>query len=252
MKLVNSQMKAAKRKIIMVLDNCSAHVAANLRLDHVKIVFLPPNATSMVQPLDRGIINSLKVKYRTAVVKKIILKLDAGDIPNMTILDAIYELDSAWNEVTSKCIENCFRSSKLMDVTAEPAVAILEQEDSSSFPELNLPDFNFNDYLHADDNLVLYEENVFPEVRTVQSPEPHSAENHENSEEEEEEDEEEEYQCLSNREALKCVEDLKYFFTCSNSNELFVNELRRMEKNIIDKSMTSLRQVAITNYFNKS
>ncbi|GAU90782.1 hypothetical protein RvY_03153-1 [Ramazzottius varieornatus] len=57
---LNNSMKAQKRKILLLLDNFSAH-----RVDsksNVRLVFLPPNLTSKVQPLDKGIIASYK-KY---------------------------------------------------------------------------------------------------------------------------------------------------------------------------------------------
>ncbi|GAU94633.1 hypothetical protein RvY_06367 [Ramazzottius varieornatus] len=57
---LNNSMKAQKRKILLRLDNFSAH-----RVDsksNVRLVFLPPNLTSKVQPLDKGIIASYK-KY---------------------------------------------------------------------------------------------------------------------------------------------------------------------------------------------
>lgn len=44
-----------KRKVILFIDNCPAH-PKEIPTDNVKIVFLPPNATSRLQPLDQGVI----------------------------------------------------------------------------------------------------------------------------------------------------------------------------------------------------
>ena len=51
------------RKIIFFIDSCPAH-PQDLPVIHIKVVFLPPNATSKLQPLDMGIIKVLEQKYR--------------------------------------------------------------------------------------------------------------------------------------------------------------------------------------------
>ena len=38
-------------------------------LDHIKLLYLPANTTSKLQPLDQGVINNFKVYYRKEVVQ---------------------------------------------------------------------------------------------------------------------------------------------------------------------------------------
>lgn len=45
------KMKAQKRNIILFCDNARCHVVP-AQLQHIKVVFLPPNVTSLIQPLD--------------------------------------------------------------------------------------------------------------------------------------------------------------------------------------------------------
>ena len=53
----NKGMEKQKRKIALVLDNCAAHPKdAADDLQNIKLVFLPPNVTSLIQPCDMGII----------------------------------------------------------------------------------------------------------------------------------------------------------------------------------------------------
>ncbi|XP_065654846.1 tigger transposable element-derived protein 4-like [Hydra vulgaris] len=52
-----------KRKIALTVDNSFAHPNVQ-KLDRVELIFLPPNTTSISQPMDQGIIRSLKAKYR--------------------------------------------------------------------------------------------------------------------------------------------------------------------------------------------
>ena len=60
-----------KRKVILLVDNCSAHPKESAdRLNNVRLEFLSPNTTSVIQPCDQGIIRNVKGKYRSEIVKK--------------------------------------------------------------------------------------------------------------------------------------------------------------------------------------
>lgn len=50
----NEYMKKQKRTILLILDNCSSHNTAGR--SNVDLLFLPPNVTSVAQPLDAGVI----------------------------------------------------------------------------------------------------------------------------------------------------------------------------------------------------
>jgi len=60
----------AGRKVLLLVDGFSAHVkalkelAAGAGLRNTRVEVLPANTTSIYQPMDQGIINSLKVHYR--------------------------------------------------------------------------------------------------------------------------------------------------------------------------------------------
>ena len=57
---VNNMFRLKNRKIILLADNVSSH-KVNLELSNIKLHFLPPNTSTQLQPLDQGIIYSLKV-----------------------------------------------------------------------------------------------------------------------------------------------------------------------------------------------
>ncbi|XP_056008513.1 tigger transposable element-derived protein 6-like [Ostrea edulis] len=64
----NKQMVRQNRKVLLLVDNCSAHPKdAADRLSNVKLEFLPANTTSVIQPCDQGIIKNLKTLYRSQV-----------------------------------------------------------------------------------------------------------------------------------------------------------------------------------------
>ncbi|KAH0817235.1 hypothetical protein GEV33_005556 [Tenebrio molitor] len=104
-----------KRKIVLFMDNAGSH-PRDLKLTNIKIIFLPPNTTSFCQPLDQGIIQNFKTFYRTLILKHILSKVDsinsASELSkSIDLLEAIYFVKKAWQQVSSTTIMNCFPKS---------------------------------------------------------------------------------------------------------------------------------------------
>ncbi|GFN91890.1 tigger transposable element-derived protein [Plakobranchus ocellatus] len=104
----------------MIIDNCPAHPQL-VDLKAIKLIFLPPNTTSHLQPCDQGITNSFKHHYHTRVVRKYLDHIEDemltattststfADNFNISIIDALYDMRFAWEKVIKKMIKNCFR-----------------------------------------------------------------------------------------------------------------------------------------------
>ena len=99
------------RKKALIIDNCPAHpVIANLK--SITLYFLPPNTTSALQPMDQGVIWSLKSKYRTCLIQKVLAAINQGkQIPVISILEAMKVLALSWSKVSKETITNCFTKS---------------------------------------------------------------------------------------------------------------------------------------------
>ncbi|XP_060573116.1 tigger transposable element-derived protein 6-like [Ruditapes philippinarum] len=112
LKSVDRQMKRSGRHILMFLDNAPAH--PKVTLDNIKLVFLPANTTSVAQPMDQGIIQTLKLKYRSRQLKYILSQMEHSDkvgstiLREISILDAIYWINGSWKEVEASTIQKCF------------------------------------------------------------------------------------------------------------------------------------------------
>ena len=84
------------RKVALIIDNCLAHpVIENLK--SITLYFLPPNTTSALQPMDQGVIWSLKSKYRTHIIQKVLAAIDPeNQLPVISILEALKVLALSW------------------------------------------------------------------------------------------------------------------------------------------------------------
>lgn len=112
----NRKMRLEGRNVLLFLDNASCH--PDVELSNVKLIFLPPNTTSKCQPLDQGIIQSFKVQYRKQLVEYIISMIDENifltninskKLPEITVLNAITWIKTAWDRVSPDTIVKCFR-----------------------------------------------------------------------------------------------------------------------------------------------
>ena len=59
----------------MFLDNCSAHASEDELVSadgKVTAKFLPPNVTELVQPIDQGVLESIKRVYRKSILRDLI------------------------------------------------------------------------------------------------------------------------------------------------------------------------------------
>lgn len=105
----NQTMVVKRRQVLLTMDNCKAHDVSNLKLQNVRIQFLPPNTTSRVQPLDQGIIALLKRNYRKKLVRAAIAAAESNqEMKKWTVLDALRSIGSAWNSISPQQIKNCF------------------------------------------------------------------------------------------------------------------------------------------------
>lgn len=106
------------RKVLLFVDNCSAHVKdVRDKLTSIRLEFFPPNLTSILQPMDRGIIRSLKARYRNTLVLKMIDQMERNvPITKVNLLDGINLLSEIWEtKVTPTVIKNCFKKAGFID-----------------------------------------------------------------------------------------------------------------------------------------
>ena len=104
-------------KALLILDNAPGHIRIIDDLcEHVKIMFLPPNTTSVVQPMDQGIIATFKAYYLRQTMRHLVdaLSINNEDVTmywkKYNIKDAITNIDHAWNEVTTTTMNRAWKN----------------------------------------------------------------------------------------------------------------------------------------------
>ena len=72
---IDNHFQQLSRKILLFVENFSAHVNLPVLKD-VKVVFFPPNCSSKLQPLDQGIIANFMKIYRSTMLDRIVESID--------------------------------------------------------------------------------------------------------------------------------------------------------------------------------
>ena len=111
-------------KILLLLDNCSAHPPLDHIDPNVRIEFLPPKTTSIIQPMDQGAIATVKAIYKKITFAKAHEKCDtlAEFYKIYDILQAVKNFGQAWNQVTKRNMRGVWNKLLQRDDTYESPV----------------------------------------------------------------------------------------------------------------------------------
>ncbi len=107
------------RKVLLFIDNASAHgTIDNLpTLNHIHIEFLPKRTTSILQPLDLGVIACLKSRYKRKVAQRAVDLIEDGHSEMLYRIDlklAGIWVQDLWSRIQNEIIYKCWRKSSLV------------------------------------------------------------------------------------------------------------------------------------------
>ena len=139
------QERKLPEKTLLLLDNAPAHPSTDVLQTEdgaIKCLFLPPNTTFLVQPMDQSVLENLKRRYRKELLKKLLLADESsGDLSEvscfdfwkrLTIKDAIYMVSDAWNDITDANIRASWKKllggDQLATSTVDSEKQSLEEE----------------------------------------------------------------------------------------------------------------------------
>ncbi|GBM43762.1 hypothetical protein AVEN_247858-1 [Araneus ventricosus] len=99
---LRQKIRNQTRKVLLVLDNATCH-AHGAQLKNVKLLFLPPNTTSKLQPLDHGVIKCFKMEYRQCALRHVIARMDGCESASelskkISVGDALDWIKTSWKK----------------------------------------------------------------------------------------------------------------------------------------------------------
>lgn len=258
---LDRKMGIQKRKIILFLDNAGSH-PRELKLKNVKVIFLPPNTTSVCQPLDQGIIHNFKFHYRDQILKHILSNMEGAKSASelsksIDVLEALYFIKASWKKVTPTTIKNCFSKAGFNkgqgDATEfdpeddQPLSALANLLRSAKVVGL-VDDRTADDFITLDMDLVTEDESV--NIQLQVSPENDSEEDNKDNEPDDELMVTDECnKIISYEEALKVVSSLKQF---SRDDFIAFQHIKNLESHfqncLLQQKSARLRQTSILSF----
>jgi hypothetical protein len=128
-------MASKSRKILLFVDHIPAHPKDVRNVKNVQVEFFPANTTSVLQPMDQGIIKALKQKFPRSFLLRLLQRRNSNkDNYKMSLLDAVSMLAMAWNLIEKDIIATCFRKAGFI-TNAEPAIQQEDGDDEVSCDE---------------------------------------------------------------------------------------------------------------------
>lgn len=97
------------QKALLVLDNCPGHPDEDELKSKdglIKVMFLPPNVTPLLQPMDQNIIQTVKVHYKKSLLYSVISKEKSiiQSLKETNVKDVVYNLARGWESVSTKVL----------------------------------------------------------------------------------------------------------------------------------------------------
>ncbi|XP_046590225.1 jerky protein homolog-like [Neodiprion lecontei] len=105
--------KNLPKTAVVLVDNCRSH--GYVKINDIKVNFFPPNVTSLIQPMDQGIIQTVKLHYEINLVNAIV----EAQNENVTLIEFLKTIDvhkvifwiaDAWKKVKPTTIQKCWKN----------------------------------------------------------------------------------------------------------------------------------------------
>uniref|UniRef100_A0A914XU35 HTH CENPB-type domain-containing protein n=1 Tax=Plectus sambesii TaxID=2011161 RepID=A0A914XU35_9BILA len=223
-------------------------VTIDVKLTNIKVVFLPPNTTCLIQPLDQGIIHNLKVFYRQQLLQKQLIAIDKGESlggfsKSITVLQALHMLKQALLLVKPEFIQNCFRKAAFPDDSCgNDYDNIRQQEDNMTSdclpPALSIKEFT--EWVSSDNDVAWYGDLTDAEIFAQAQ--------HTDMCAEEDDDEEQEALCKPTRqEVLAALDTLRSYFDAEINEGL--HDFYNVENRLIKHVQQKLTRQRFRNFF---
>ena len=258
---MDRKFAAEGRKIALIIDNCPAHPEIE-NLKAIKLFFLPPNTTSLTQPMDQGVIRSLKAIYRKNVVRKIIQCVEGNkSLPKISLIQGMQMLVSAWDSVTTKTVVNCFRKFKISSESQNAAITEydnpfkeLEEEIEnlrSVQPDLVLATIDASSFTDVDAEIAAVQPPLSDAEIIMDLLDTEDGSNDDDDDGDNGSCEDEPVACPKFSDLLEMVEMMKQFSLFSKNGEIVQSYANQVGRIIDEHFSEAKKQTAIHDFFKK-
>ena len=110
-------------RAILILDNAPTHPSEDILSSEdgkIKVLFMPPNTTSILQPMDQGVISAMKRHYIRRYLDEVLVVIEDGFVDNRgertlanikryNIRSAIFNFAAGWQDLRPSVLANSWK-----------------------------------------------------------------------------------------------------------------------------------------------
>ena len=116
-------------KAVLLMDNAPAHPEASGLVSKeggIKAMYLPPNTTALTQPMDHGVLEAMKRRYRIGMLQKLLLENQEGRsivdcLKKIDLKSIVYMSAAAWDDIIVSTIANSWHRLLINSVHGDAA-----------------------------------------------------------------------------------------------------------------------------------
>lgn len=147
------------KQAILLLDNAPSHPPEDELVKEtadgkIWVVYMPPNVTPLIQPMDQNAIRLTKLFYRHSLLSKVVSSGNQiqNELKELNLFEAVSLIACAWEKVSPTVLQKCWKnilvdSEEFEDEDDIPLARLRNQEEvailtstltlvQSSFPEV--------------------------------------------------------------------------------------------------------------------
>ena len=246
-------------KVLLLLDNAPAHPDEGVLVSadkSVKAMFLPPNTTALIQPMDQGVLEALKRRYRKSLLRKLLLLDQEGDsmisfVKKINVKDVIYMTAKAWDDIPPltlskswlKLLGTHHEISEVSDGNDQDQTC----EDLARQLDSNLSDSDISEWIGADGfdpgYQILTDQDIIEQIACTDP---------QLSTESDSESEESTCHIPTNGEAMEMLDKCLTWYECqSDATPTSIMLLKGIRDLAAKKRYASLKQLTLDSYISK-
>lgn len=108
------QKRNLPEKALLVLDNAPGHGPNDVLMSkdgRIKTLFMPPNCTPLLQPMDQNIIQMVKKRYKKKILLEAVSRNDdiTATLKSINLKDAVFMVAAVWDTVPQSAIRSSWK-----------------------------------------------------------------------------------------------------------------------------------------------